>query len=69
MNQTNADISTLGSEQSEATDRVLLLQNDPELAARQTEREVDEATGKKSETQQEVQRLDSRRNELTILGF
>jgi DNA helicase-2/ATP-dependent DNA helicase PcrA len=69
MNQTNADISTLESEQSEATDRVLLLQKDPKLAARQTEREVDDATSKKSETQQEVQRLDSRRNELTLLGF
>ena len=59
----------LETEQAETTDQVLLLQSDPELAARQFEREVDKTIDKRSEVQEEVQRLESRKGELTLLGF
>lgn len=69
LNRANTDKFILSTEQTESKDRVLLLQNDPELAARQSQRDVDESSRKKSEVQQEVQRLESRRDQLTLLGF
>jgi hypothetical protein len=69
LNRTTNDMFMLKTEQAELADRVLLLQNDPELAARQYERDVNKIAGNKSEIQQEARRLDSRSGELTLLGF
>ena len=62
-------MSLLAREKSETTDRVLLLKNDPELAARQSERDVEETSGRKQKVEQEVQRLKSRTDEMTLLGL